>query len=205
MNADAKNKAGGNITDKYNTRNPLFRVVMNNYFRAFENLILPIKNEIADVMEVGCGEGYVARRLFDMGFARVRANDVSDEIICTAREMNAARGIAFETKSVYDISSEDAADLVVCCEVFEHLRNPEMALEALHSAARKYCLMSVPREPLFRMLNVARGAYITQMGNTPGHIQHWTSDGFVRFVAKRFAIQKIRHPLPWTMVLCAPK
>ena len=35
-------------------------------------------------------------------------------------------------------------------------------------------LVSVPREPLWRGLNMARGAYMRDLGNTPGHVNHWS-------------------------------
>jgi hypothetical protein len=30
----------------------------------------------------------------------------------------------------------------------------------------------VPREPIWRIGNMARGRYLGDLGNTPGHIQH---------------------------------
>ena len=40
-----------------------------------------------------------------------------------------------------------------------------------------HLLVSVPREPLWRALNVARGAYLRELGNTPGHVNHWSKRG----------------------------
>jgi hypothetical protein len=76
------------------------------------------------------------------------------------------------------------------------------ALSILASVARPYLLVSVPREPIWRMLNLLRGAYISQAGNTPGHVQHWSTRAFVRFLREKFEIIKVQKPLPWTMVLC---
>ena len=45
--------------------------------------------------------------------------------------------------------------------------------------ARRWLLVSVPHEPLWRALNVARGAYLRELGNTPGHLNHWTRAAFV--------------------------
>ena len=41
----------------------------------------------------------------------------------------------------------DSAELVVCCEVLEHLEHPEAALATLASLARPWLIASVPREP----------------------------------------------------------
>ena len=58
----------------------------------------------------------------------------------------------------------------------------------------------VPFEPLWRIGNMARRRYLRQLGNTPGHVNHWTRWGFRRFVARRFAVDAVSSPLPWTMV-----
>jgi hypothetical protein len=52
---------------------------------------------------------------------------------------------------------------------------------------------------------MARGKYLLQGGNTPGHIQHWSSRGFVELVSRHFEVVKVRKPLPWTMLLCRPR
>ncbi len=205
MMSNSGKKSGGNITDKYNTRNPVIRLVMKNFFKAFDGLICPLQGDIADVLEVGCGEGYVARHLCDVGFSSIRALDVSPEIISLAKTIDPLKNIIFQTKSIYNLDAADAADLVVCCEVLEHLDHPDDALELLRIITKKYCLLSVPDEPLFRMFNFARGAYVKNFGNTPGHIQHWSSRDFMRFVESRFTIMALRRPFPWTMVLCVPQ
>ena len=45
---------------------------------------------------------------------------------------------------------------------------------------------------------------ITSLGNTPGHVNHWTRWGFHKFVESRFHVQQVRSPLPWTMVRAIP-
>ena len=91
---------------------------------------------------------------------------------------------------------------MICCEVLEHLAEPRRALERLASISRRHCLLSVPREPLWRALNCLRGSYLGQLGNTPGHIQHWSRGAFLRLVGEYFEIVEVRSPIPWTVVLC---
>jgi SAM-dependent methyltransferase len=93
-------------------------------------------------------------------------------------------------------------DLVLAVEVLEHLPDPATAIDELARVARPgaTALLSVPSEPLWRALNLARGKYVGELGNTPGHIQHWTPGGFRRLVSRRFAVQEVRRPVPWTMV-----
>ena len=89
-------------------------------------------------------------------------------------------GIEFATKNIYKLADPaDSARLIVCCEVLEHHEKPRDALGALALIAQPYCLLSVPREPLWRTLNMVRGKYWRGFGNTPGHLQHWSAAAFL--------------------------
>jgi 2-polyprenyl-3-methyl-5-hydroxy-6-metoxy-1,4-benzoquinol methylase len=111
--------------------------------------------------------------------------------------------IDFRVASIYDLVPErDAAELVVCCEVLEHLDDPGMAMAMLSKLARSYLLVSVPREPVWRVLNMARGKYLGSFGNTPGHIQHWSRKGFLKMLEEHVDILKVLTPFPWTVALC---
>ena len=52
-----------------------------------------------------------------------------------------------------------ADELIVCCEVLEHLVDAEGALDVVAGLARPWAILSVPREPLWRALNLLRLAY----------------------------------------------
>jgi hypothetical protein len=67
--------------------------------------------------------------------------------------------------------------------------------------AKRYLLVSVPREPLWRGLNLARGAYVKQLGNTPGHLNHWSKRSFIGLLGKHGEVVEARSPFPWTMLL----
>ena len=101
--------------------------------------------------------------------------------------------------------NEEQFDLVVCCEVLEHLQYPEDGLKALQKVVKKNLVLSVPREPVWRVLNMMRGKYLTKLGNTPGHIQHWSRSEFIKLVEKYFDTVYVKNPFPWTMILCCTK
>jgi hypothetical protein len=67
--------------------------------------------------------------------------------------------------------------------------------------AARHLLVSVPHEPLWRALNVARGAYLRDLGNTPGHVNHWSKRGFVQAAGRHGDVIEARSPFPWTMLL----
>jgi 2-polyprenyl-3-methyl-5-hydroxy-6-metoxy-1,4-benzoquinol methylase len=100
---------------------------------------------------------------------------------------------------------DKSIDLVVGLEVLEHVPHPERALADIARVCRGFTILSVPREPIWRAGNMARGRYLRDWGNTPGHINHWSSRAFERFVANRCAVTDVAHPLPWTLVRAAPR
>ena len=66
-------------------------------------------------------------------------------------------------------------------------------------------IISVPREPLWRILNMARCKYLSDFGNTPGHLQHWSKGGITALVQRYFEVVEVLSPLPWTMIHCRRK
>ena len=191
----------GNHYDKYNTRNPVARLLMDGFLAAFDELTA--KTGARTAYEVGCGEGNLSMRLADRGWT-VHGSDLEASSVAEANTQCAERGLpaAFEVRSLYDLTAEQSAPLAICCEVLEHIPDTARALASLHRIAAPYLLVSVPREPIWRVLNVMRGKYIAELGNTPGHIQHWSSSAFISLIAQNFEIVEVRRPLPWTMILC---
>ena len=195
----------GNAFDKYNTRNPFARWLMRGFFSAFDDLVS--KADASSVFEIGCGEGELALRCAKRGIP-TRGTDISQRMIRLATERAATLGLEVDFAvadlfQIHDLSPP--AELVICCEVLEHLAEPKEALAHLRTLGGSYYLMSVPQEPLWRIMNMLRGRYLTDLGNTPGHLQHWSHNGFLRLVSTEFAILAVRSPTPWTMVLATPR
>ncbi len=191
--------------EKYQSGNPIARHLVNG----FMTTILKVVQETGekDVHEIGCGEGHIVGMLARNGY-RVRGCDIEPTALAVARSEAERHGldIPLDQKSVYDLDPrEDSADVVLCCEVLEHLTDPAAALDRLLAVTRKHLIVSVPREPIWHLLNMARGKYLHALGNTPGHYQHWTRSMFVDFVGGRSDIVSVKTPLPWTIVRCRPR
>jgi SAM-dependent methyltransferase len=205
LSTQAEHVVAGNVYPKYTTRNPCARLLVANFIASLRHLVR--QTGARQVHEVGCGEGFLARQLAADG-CRVRGSDLSPTTIAEARQHSAGitPPIIFQVADLYQLEpARDAAELVICCEVLEHLPDPERALDVLKSLARPYLIVSVPREPLWRILNVARGKYWSALGNTPGHFQHWSHRAFVGLLDQRLDVLEVRTPLPWTMALCRIK
>ncbi len=201
----------GNHYDKYGSKNPIAQYLMQGFTNTLDDLVLQTGEK--NIHEIGCGEGYWVMRWLMQG-KKVRGCDFSNIAVNLAKQNaiekklpthNMANQPIFSQKSIYDLSNQDEAPLVVCCEVLEHLEYPEEALEMLVKIAKPWLILSVPREPTWCLLNLLRGKYMRSLGNTPGHLQHWSRTGFLHMVEKYAQIIEVKSPLPWTMVLCKVK
>jgi SAM-dependent methyltransferase len=199
---DVPVERGGNVYDKYGTSNPIARRLMAGFMSDLDELVA--QTDAREAHEVGCGEGELSIRLARRGI-RVRGTDAFPQVLEEARQRAAAAGVEveFEATPVEQLTPDrHAAELIVCCEVLEHLDDPTKASEVLAELARPWLIASVPREPLWRALNLARLSYVGALGNTPGHLSHWSKRGFEQFLGDRFEVVEVRTPTPWTMALC---
>jgi len=196
----------GNAYDKYGSKNPIVRWMMNGFEHSLSSLVDRV--EAKEIHEVGCGEGYWVMQWKQQGLL-ARGSDFSSQVIELAGHNAREQGLSadlFQQRSIYQLVPDlDAAELVVCCEVLEHLEQPEQGLLALQRIVQQHVILSVPREPLWRVLNVARGKYLSELGNTPGHLQHWSKASFIGLVSQYFDVIKVETPLPWIMLLCRAK
>lgn len=188
--------------EKYHSTNPVARYLVNGFLSALTALV--DRASARDIHEIGCGEGHICAAI-SMAGRKIRGTDISPDSLAVAREELAAANldVTLKMQDLYTLDPEmDAAELVICCEVLEHVENPSRAMEMLAGLARPWLIVSVPREPVWCAMNMARGKYLSSFGNTPGHLNHWTKSGFIRFVSQYADVIEVHSPLPWTMLLC---
>jgi trans-aconitate methyltransferase len=185
---------------KYTKTNVITRTLLEGFFGALRDLTANL--QIDNALEVGCGEGFSTLRLRQMLRPGVdlAAIDVEQRLVDEARTRNP--GLRIDTGSIYSLQhAPRSVDLVLALEVLEHLDEPERGLAELCRTSRRWVALSVPREPIWRALNMARGKYLSEFGNTPGHLQHWSAKSFHAFVSRFAAVHAVKTPLPWTMLL----
>ena len=179
--------------------------LIDNYFVNVKKLFKTSKITSGSAIELGCGEGFSTERLRNMLPAAVTlsASEYVASLVPLAQAKNP--GVPVTEESIYELKHADASfDLVFLLEVLEHLDYPDKALQEIARILKPggYLILGVPREPLWRALNMARGKYLKNLGNTPGHLNHWGSNSLFRFIKQHFGpIQASRQPLPWTQVL----
>jgi 2-polyprenyl-3-methyl-5-hydroxy-6-metoxy-1,4-benzoquinol methylase len=195
----------GNTFDKYGSTNPVVRRLMAGFDGALAELFARAAGErgIESLLDVGCGEGVLtARWAQQLGAHRVVGLDLPDaklEAHWRERERPNLRFVAGRAEELPFADHE--FDLVTAIETLEHVTDHERTLSEMARVAGAHLLVSVPREPLWRALNLARGAYVRDLGNTPGHVNHWSKRSFERVLARHGEVLESRCPFPWTMVL----
>jgi ubiquinone/menaquinone biosynthesis C-methylase UbiE len=191
----------GNTYDKYGSTNPLVRRLMGGFERTLDELMASA--EPRSLLDVGCGEGVLVHRwALRMPQARVVGIDLEEESIQAGWSQRQAPNLEYRRMGAETLPFEaNEFDLATAIEVLEHVPDPEHTLAEMARCAGRHLLVSVPREPLWRMLNLARGAYMSQLGNTPGHLNHWSRRSFVRLLAHHGEVVEVRSPFPWTMLL----
>ncbi|HEX8182874.1 MAG TPA: class I SAM-dependent methyltransferase [Candidatus Saccharimonadales bacterium] len=184
------------------------RRLLDGYFNNVAQLVkisAISRRDTAAAIEIGCGEGFSTKRLNDLLPAQVtlEASEYVAHMIPKAQANNP--GMRVTEESVYDLQHADNSfDLVFLLEVLEHLDFPDKGLAELQRITKPggFIVLGVPREPLWCALNMARGKYLKRFGNTPGHLNHWSTNGIKKYVEQHFGpVQVVKTPLPWTLLL----
>ncbi len=197
----------GNTYDKYGSSNPVVRRLMTRFERDLDELFEAAA--ATSVLDVGCGEGVLvhrwAQRLCGADSAdavRVVGIDLEEDSIQAGWAERQAPNLEYRVMHAANLPfAADEFDFASAIEVLEHVPDPAHTVAEMARCAQRHLLVSVPREPLWRMLNVARGAYWSALGNTPGHLNHWSRRSFVELLSRHGEVVEVRSPFPWTMLL----
>jgi 2-polyprenyl-3-methyl-5-hydroxy-6-metoxy-1,4-benzoquinol methylase len=201
MGTDSDGVVTGNTYDKYGSSKPVVKRLMQRFEAALDELLE--RAAPRRLLDVGCGEGVLAQRvalLFPN--ATIVAVDLDHPGLQAEWAEHGAPNLRYQVMDAGRLEYADGEfDVVMGIEVLEHVPHPAQALGEMARVARGGALiLSVPREPLWRFLNVARGSYLRSFGNTPGHVNHWSRREFTAFASGFGAVLETRSPFPWTMV-----
>jgi 2-polyprenyl-3-methyl-5-hydroxy-6-metoxy-1,4-benzoquinol methylase len=202
VTVDREGTVTGNTYDKYGSTNPVVRRLMARFEATLDELFT--QSDPQSLLDVGCGEGVLthqwAQRLGDS--RRVVGIDLDDPALHAEWAKRTAPNLEYRVMKAENLPfADDEFDLAAAIEVLEHVPDPEHTVAEMARVAKRWLLVSVPREPLWRALNMARGAYWKDLGNTPGHVNHWSKGSFVALLSRHGEVVQARSPFPWTMLL----
>ncbi|MBU0647917.1 class I SAM-dependent methyltransferase [Patescibacteria group bacterium] len=180
------------------------RLLIDNFYQDLRNITEQI--QYTNCLDVGCGEGYSTQRIFSFIPPEVdfQASEYEKDLTKAIKSRNPS--IKVFQEDIYNMQRPDnSLDLIFCLEVLEHLAHPQKALAELYRVCGNYLILSVPNEPLWRFLNICRLAYLSDWGNTPGHIHHWSENSLTQLVSEKFNIVDVKKPIPWIILLLEKK
>jgi ubiquinone/menaquinone biosynthesis C-methylase UbiE len=174
------------------------RFAISRFYATLGRLLAQV--DAQSVLDAGSGEGHIMERFLLDRFSAVYGLDLDRGRLAYGLARRPDARVAQANLQQLPLPSK-AVDLVIALEVLEHVGDPARALDELWRVTRRWAILSVPNEPLWRIGNMVRGAYWRQWGNTPEHINHWSRWGFARFVSARFAVIEVANPFTWTFIL----
>lgn len=190
----------------YSLGNPVIKRLLANFIEKIGDLLLSIGAPKMKGLDAGCGEGHMLGRLYERGaLGKLSAVDVSHEHLGYAN--NQYPYFDYSAASLTHLPFPDKSfDYVLSTEVFEHLKNPQLALQEVKRVSREgaYLIISVPFEPFFHWGNILRGKYWSRGGYTPDHCNLWHSNEFKTFVSQAVHIEKAYtfQTFPWMLCKC---
>jgi SAM-dependent methyltransferase len=202
VTVDREGTVTGNTFDKYGSTNPVVRRLMAGFEGTLEELFT--KADPQSLLDVGCGEGVLTHQWAQrMGDAkRVVGIDLDDPALHAEWAKRTAPNLEYRVMKAENLPfGDDEFDAAAAIEVLEHVPDAEHTVAEMARVTKRWLLVSVPREPLWRALNMARGAYWKDLGNTPGHLNHWSKRSFVSLLSRHGDVVEARSPFPWTMLL----
>ena len=198
---DAEGTVTGNTYDKYGSTNPVVKRLMAGFESTLDELFS--KADPQSLLDVGCGEGVLTHKWAQrLGDRRIVGIDLEDPVIQKEWESRRAPNLEYRVMKAENLPfADEEFDVATAIEVLEHVPDPAHTVAEMARVASGHLLVSVPREPLWRAVNMARGAYLKEFGNTPGHLNHWSKRSFVELLSRHGEVVEARSPFPWTMLL----
>jgi SAM-dependent methyltransferase len=177
--------------EKYDSGNPVVRGLIGRFFGRIGDVLGELAP--ASVLDAGCGEGEMLRRISLPRGARTVLLDRNPG--SAAHIIGSVDALPFASESF---------DVVTCLEVLEHLPDPRPAARELGRVAKRAVVVSVPFEPYFRIGNVLRGKHLARLGDHPEHVQHWNLRTFGGFLMASFREVRVIEAFPWIIACCRP-
>lgn len=137
------------------------------------------------ILDAGCGGGYLLNVLYEKEYSNLRGFDISQSGINVVRELyphlkNLVAVHSGYNKNLPENFPQKNYDLVLSVEVIEHLYNPTVYLDNIHSWLKQdgYLIISTPYHGYLKNLS------ISLMNKNDNHYDPLWDGGHVKFFSK---------------------
>ena len=149
------------------------------------------ENKLTTIVDIGCGSGYkLVKYLSKFNTIGVETEPCFSLLKTTYPDRNwVISGEKEKSFNSYDSLYNN--DVVLCCDVIEHIIDPDVLLDYLVSLNAKYYIISTPcREILCK--NPRYAATYNKSWQGPPindcHVREWTMNEFIAYLSTKFNI-----------------
>lgn len=195
----------GNHFDKYLSKNFFVKIIMNNFEKSLTHLMNKFDNK--NFFDLGCGDGHWMSYYHQKNFF-VRGGDHSEKQLKIIKEKYNYNGYKidiYNSNFVYEMNKileNEKINNILFSEVLEHLYRPNYVLNKLSKLNFQKMIITVPNEPLWRILNILRLKYLKDFGNTPGHVNHFSKEKLKKIIYENnLKVEKTLITQPFILML----
>ena len=190
---------GSSNYEKHTQAKGLRKKLIDRFNLAFTETINPYISETSNILDVGCGEGFMLKLIHENHpKSKLIGCDLSPKAIEKAKII--LPNFDFYVSDGYCIDFPDKTfDVVVCTEVLEHVYEPAKMLAEIKRLSQRYVLLTVPHEPFFRLGNLISGKYLSTLGNHPEHVKQFGKSKFRSLCNEYFEEIRCASVFPWLM------
>ncbi len=137
----------------------------------------------SSVLVVGCGTSLLPLALKEKG-CRVTVSDVAPNVLEFFKEKGIS-GFILDLENITDSAVKENYDVIVASEVFEHIRNPERAVEVLSRHTHRFLIAS-PNSAFYRyrLRLMFAGRFLIQWKYHPAeHLRYWSHSDFLDWLS----------------------
>lgn len=140
---DKYDKNGAYHLDWFRTNKFGYRTHLNRILREFNGC------KAAIILDIGCGEGLLAKLLLKKGVTqKVLGIDINEKAIELGKDLyeNSCKTKKMELKcqAFSSLDRRRRFDYIVCSEVIEHVDNPELFLRKIDFKMKKWAIITTP-------------------------------------------------------------
>ena len=148
-------------------------------------------NNLQTIVDVGCGSGF--KLIKDLGeFKTIGTETEPCYSLLKLKYPDREWYLAGEPEiSFFTNPNIENADVVLCCDVIEHIIDPDILLEHLISLNAKYYIISTPcRETLCKNSRFSATYGPTWDGPPLNgcHVREWTMNEFIEYISEKFKV-----------------